>query len=73
MRVRRRDVVLLGCAALSAALIPGVGVAPARAETVTKVLGITMAIKDATLVGGQLTTLTVRVHLFDPDGVRSAL
>jgi hypothetical protein len=67
MRVRGRTILL--AAAVTVALLPGGGTTPAAATTVTQVAGVTLSVGDASLVGAQLTTMRVSVHLVDPDGV----
>lgn len=69
MNVRSRLV-----ASLTTALLVMAGVASAPAATAadsgTQLVGITISVGDRTLVGAQLTSVTVRVHLTDPAGVQ---
>ncbi len=69
MRTRSRSVVLLACLGVAAAMLPWAAPGAAAANTITRVAGITMTAGSTTLVGAQTTTLTVRVHLVDPDGL----
>lgn len=72
MNVRSRVAASLTTALL---VMAGVASAPAAsaADSGTQLVGITISVGDRTLVGGQLTSVTVRVHLVDPAGVhRSA-
>lgn len=47
----------------------GPAVSSASTTTRTQIVGMTLSVGDSSLVGAQLTPLTVRVHLTDPVGV----
>ncbi len=69
--MRLKTALMMGTATcfLAAALGAATPSTPALARTTTQVAGITMTLSPGTLTGTQTATLTVHVHLVDPDGV----